>query len=152
MKYLKMKKKKHTFTLIEVLIAIVLTTTACFFLLEFEESYIKNTRESLKKVQKERLIQEAYVLLLERLYTNEIPWKVIEDKKPYHYELKEADWEAEARFEPVFHRVDEQITQDLMDVKIELTLYHLDKVQTIQPEIRLCLKKEERLHVETPQT
>lgn len=152
MKYLKMKKKKNTFTLIEVLIAIVLTTTACFFLLEFEESYIKNTRESLKKVQKERLIQEAYVLLLEHLYTNQTPWKLIEDKKPYRYELKEADWEAEAIFAPVTHRVDEQITQDLMDVRIDLTLYHLGKEQTTQPEIRLCLKKEERMHVETPQT
>lgn len=152
MKYLKMKKKKYTFTLIEVLIAIVLTTTACFFLLEFEESYIKNTRASLKKVQSERLIQEAYVLLLEQLYTNQIPWNTIQDQKSYRYNLKEADWEAEAIFKLAKHKVNEQITLDLMDVKIALTLYYMGTKQTTEPEIRLCLKKEERMHVEEPQT
>lgn len=146
------KSNKKRFTLIEVLIAIVLTTGACFFLLEFEESYIKNARQSLRKVQKERLIQEAYVVLLEHFYTNQIPWKLVEDKKSYRYALSEPDWDVEALFAPVNHNTTEQITQDLLDVKIELTLYYRGEQPTELPEMRLCLKKEERLNVQTPET
>ncbi len=147
-----MKKKKRTFTLIEVLIAIALATGACFFLLEFEESYIKNARQSLLKVKKERLTQEAYVVLFEHFYTNQIPWKAVEDKKSYRYPLSEPNWEAEASFSPVHHKNSEEISQTLIDAKVTLKLYHYDKEQAKQPEMRLCLKKEERMHVQTPQT
>ncbi len=146
-----MKKKKHSFTLIEVMIAIFLATGACFFLLDFEESYIKNTRESLKKVQKERLIQEAYVVLLEQLYTNQIPWKLIEDKKSYTYPLSDADWEVEAQFNRVVHKDEsEQISSSLMDIKVNLVVRYMGKEESEQPEIRLCLKKEGSKLVETP--
>lgn len=147
----KKKKTKHSFTLIEVLIAFALTTAACFFLLEFEESYIKNTRASIKKVEKERLIQEAYVVLLQNLYTNEIPWKVIEDKKSYRYPLSEENWEVEAFFTPKSSITDDPITQDLLKVDVELVLFYNSKQQCTEPEVRLCLKKEERTHVETPE-
>jgi hypothetical protein len=147
----KKKKTKHTFTLIEVLIAFALTTAACFFLLEFEESYIKNTRASIKKVEKERLIQEAYVLLLQNLYTNEIPWKVIEDNKSYLYPLSENNWEAEAFFTPKPTKFDDPITQEFLDAKITLKLFYKGEEQCTEPEIRLCLKKEERTHVQAPE-
>lgn len=145
-----MRKKKNSFTLIEVLIAIFLVTGACFFLLEFEESYIKSARESLKKVQKERLIQEAYVLLLEELYTNQIPWKVLEDGKIHRFTLSQPGWEAEAHFTPVQHNETEQVSENLLDLKIALTLYQNEKKYEGQPELRLCLKREERLNVQTP--
>ena len=50
-----MKKKKNRFTLIEVLIAIALATSACFFLLEFEESYIKKTQEKTDDINQGRI-------------------------------------------------------------------------------------------------
>ncbi len=145
------KKKRNKFTLIEVLIAIFLVTGACFFLLSFEENYIKNARASVKKVQKERLIQEAYVLLLEQLYTNQIPWKLIEDKKSSTYPLSEANWEVEATFEPIKPRgKTEPITQTLMEVKVHLAIRYLAEEPSILPEIRLCLKKEGSKLVEAP--
>lgn len=147
----KKKKTKHTFTLIEVLIAFALTTTACFFLLEFEESYIKNTRASIKKVEKERLIQEAYVILLQNLYTNEIPWKVIEDKKSFRYPLSNENWEVEAFFKPKPTKHDDPITQEFLDAEIALTLFYKGEEQCTEPKIRLCFKKEERTHVEAPE-
>ena len=147
-----MKKKKSSFTLIEVLIAIALATSACFFLLEFEESYIKNARQSLIKVQKERLIQEAYTLLLEKLYTNQIPWKAIEDQKSFDYNLSDHDWTVTANFKTVNHHHAEEVSQSLLDVKTELTLYRNGQEQSPQaPEIRLCLKKERSTDVQTPQ-
>ncbi len=143
-----MRTKRHKFTLVEVLIAIFLVTGACFFLLNFEESYIKSARKSLKKVQKERLIQEAYVVLLEQLYTNQVPWKVVEDGGTHNFGLSEENWTVEACFKPVFHDVTEQLSQSLMDVKTELTLFHVGKKEAELPMIRLCLKKEERTHVQ----
>ncbi len=148
-----MKKKKNRFTLIEVLIAIGLATGACFFLLEFEENYIKNARQSLIKVQKERLTQEAYVLFLEKLYTNQIPWKAMEDEKSFDFLLSDSNWNVIASFTTVSHGQVEEVAQNLMDVRALLTLYHNGKEQiTKGQEIRLCLKKEERMHVQTPQT
>lgn len=137
--------RKKTFTLIEVLIAIFIATGACFFLLEFEESYIKSARASLKKVQKERLIQEAYVVLLEQLYTNQIPWKAIEDQATVPIALSDENWKADASFLPVIHSNTEQISQNLMDVKVALKLRSEDSKEQDLTEIRLCLKKEEHI-------
>jgi len=147
-----MRKKKNKFTLIEVLVAIFLVTGACFFLLQFEESYVKSSRQSLKKVQKERLIQEAYVKLLEQLYTNQISWQQIEGGNSHRFPLDAPDWEAEAHFAPVAHDTTETITQSLMDVKIVVSIFHHGEKESTQPEIRLCLKKEELLNVEAPKT
>ncbi len=143
-----MRTKRRKFTLVEVLIAIFLVTGACFFLLNFEESYIKSARKSLKKVQKERLIQEAYVALLEHLYTNQVPWKTVEESGSYRFDLSDEPWSAEAHFIPISHDISEQITQNLMDVETELTLFYGDKEEAALPKIRLCLKKEERTDVQ----
>ena len=147
-----MKKKKNTFTLIEVIIAIAITTTACFFLLQFEESYIKNARQSLLKVKKERLIQEAYVVLLEHLYTNRIDWKTIEDQKTYRFALSDKDWEAEASFSPVKHTAKKQILGRFLDVRAHLTLQHLDDEFVQEEPMHVCVQKHEGgLHVQAPE-
>ncbi len=146
-----MKPKKNSFTLIEVLIAIFIVTGSCFFLLSFEENYIKNARASLKKVQRERLIQEAYVLLLEQLYTNQIPWKLIEDSKSCTYPLSEKDWDVEAIFSPAKRpKEPELITKTTLDVKVSLVMRYMGKEESIQPEMRICLKKEGSKLVEAP--
>ncbi|MBS0635422.1 MAG: hypothetical protein JSR37_08175 [Verrucomicrobia bacterium] len=137
--------RKKTFTLIEVLIAIFIATGACFFLLEFEESYIKSARASLKKVQKERMIQEAYVVLLEQLYTNQIPWKAIEDQATVPIPLSDENYQATATFMTVPHGNSEQVSQPLLDVKVIIKMGEQQELS----EIRLCLKKEEHIDEKT---
>jgi len=144
-----MTKKKSSFTLIEVLIAIALATTACFFLLEFEESYIKKSRQSVLNLQRERLMQEALVTTLEALYTNQIDWKVIQDKKMASLPLTNSDWEARVSFSPKDHG--QKVVQNLLDVEVTVELVNL-REEGIKnaATFRLCLKKGEVLHVQTP--
>lgn len=143
-----MMKKKNSFTLIEVLIAIVLATTACFFLLEFEESYIKKSRQSVVNLQKERLMQEAIVTTLEALYTNQVDWKLIQDKKSVTLPLTLEHWEAHVNFLPEDHG--QKVIQDLMDVHVTVQLMHQsDENPKNEATFRLCLKKGEVLHVQT---
>lgn len=141
-----MKKKKNSFTLIEVLLAIVLTTTACFFLLQFEESYIRQARQSVLKLQQERLMQEALVTTFERLYTNQVDWKLIEDRKVVRFPLSEPEWQVTVSFEPKIQS--EKVINNLLDVKVSLQLEHRDQSIGSDAVVRLCLKKEERLNVQ----
>jgi hypothetical protein len=145
-----MKKKKASFTLIEVLIAVSLTIAACFFLLDFEESYVKNARASLMKVKRERLINEAYVALIEQLYQNQIPWKLIEDKSGMSFPLSDPDWTVDAEFSHVKHKANDEMINQLMHIEVSLGMRYLDQDPVWLPAIRFCLKKEGELRVETP--
>ncbi|MCE5294237.1 MAG: type II secretion system GspH family protein [Chlamydiales bacterium] len=147
-----MKKKKNTFTLIEVLIAIALATSACFFLLEFQESYIKSARLSLRKIEKERYTQEAYVRLLEQFYTNQISWKAVLEHQTYSFSLSDTKWQAQAALSYAPHGNSTELDPTVLDARITLTLLYNDEDQGEQPEICLCLKKEGEAHVQAPQT
>jgi Prokaryotic N-terminal methylation motif len=105
-----MKKKKKSFTLIEVLIAIVLVTTASVFLLSFESSLMVKTRQSFQKLEMERLVQQASVVLFEELFTHRIGWKALSDQQPYEVRLQNSDCVARYDFA------------------------HINKSQTIDPE------------------
>ena len=143
-----MKKRKSSFTLIEVLIAIALATTACIFFLQFEQSYVKQARESLLMVQQERRMQEACVELFESLYMNRIDWKAIQDKQSSQFALSDPAWKAIVDFEPKGKET--TMTPDVMDVKVTLTLFYNDREMKEKPTFRLCLKKEDRVHVQAP--
>lgn len=87
-----MKKKKQSFSLIEVLIAIVLVSTAALFLLSFENRLVAKTKESVQKLERERSIQQASVRLFELLYKQQIDWKTIAEEKSYETRLESGDW------------------------------------------------------------
>lgn len=130
--------------------AIVIATIACLFLLDFEKSYIKKSRQSLYNIEKEHMLQEATVRFLEELYTNKIDWKTINEQKSVKIDLSDPSYKLEASFELVSRG--EEILPNLLDVKAHLTLIRHD--ERLEPEntLRLCLKKEERLNVQTPAT
>src|SRR5262245_21217465 len=91
-------RKKKAFAHIEVLIAIVLTTSACFFLLSFENSLIMKTTKSIQNLEKERLARQASVLLFEKLYTNQIDWATVAGGKSYEMPLEPSPWTAKYIF------------------------------------------------------
>jgi hypothetical protein len=93
-------------------------------------------------------MQEALVRTLEALYTNQIDWKVIQDKKSVLLTLSLPDWNVRVSFQPEDHG--EKVIQDLLDVNVSLQLLHHDKEEKKESSLRLCLKKGERLHVQPP--
>ncbi|MBS0654346.1 MAG: type II secretion system protein [Verrucomicrobia bacterium] len=93
-----MKKKKKSFTLIEVLIAIVLVTGASVFLLSFESSLMVKTKQSFQRLEQERLVQQASVMLFEELFTHHISWKTISEQQSYEIRLQNSDWVAKYDF------------------------------------------------------
>lgn len=110
-------KKKRAFALIEVVIAVLLATGACVFLLGFESKVLLRAQKSLEKLEFEQMKQQAYVRLFENLYTNHIAWKVATEGKEVLIDLdspSKREWKAKWTFktlkmpemiEPTYARV-----------------------------------------------
>lgn len=119
-----MKRKKRPFTLIEVLIAIALSTMCIFYLLQFEQGQIKKQSESVKSFKIDEMLQEATVKLYERLYFNQIDWKTIHSRKGYVFILDDATWKADCSFDLIEDK--EEIATDAMLATATISLLHND--------------------------
>lgn len=119
-----MRAKKRPFTLVEVLIAIALSTMCIFYLLQFESGQIKKQTESVSSFKIDEKLQEATVKLYELLYLNQIDWKTIQSKKGYVFVLDDPEWKAQALFD--LKKEKEEIMPDAMYATATISLLHKD--------------------------
>lgn len=133
--------KKRTFALIEVIIAVVLVTTACFFLLDFENILIHKTKKSVQDLEKERLTQQASVLLFEKLSTHQIGWETVANEQSCEMPLDASKWVVKYDFS--IPKTLRSFSSDLLRATATISLRHAERSFEKAAELPLYLKKEE---------
>lgn len=117
-----LRKKKSSFILIEVLVAMTLLFIVGFAYIEIQKGLADKMRATIKKSKQERQAQQALVRLIEKLWQNVIPWEVIEQQKSYRLVLDPAIWEVEYSFTNVKHE-EEPLPTNSVDVEVTFELY-----------------------------
>jgi len=125
-----------------VLISIAVAIACAFFLLHFQQALISKEREASLKLIQERALQEASVTLLERLYTRQIEWQMIQEQKPYEFPLDLKNWRAKCEF--TLENANTKIIADLMHVRAKISLLHKDApIENTDTTLYFCCKRTE---------
>jgi hypothetical protein len=126
------------------MIAIGLSTTACFFLLSFESSLIMKTKTSIQNLEKEALTGQASVLLFEKLYTHQIDWETVFNQKSYEVLLEPSGWTATYTFKN--KNPSKKISPDVLFAEATISLHKGDSSFENVAQRPLFLKKEEGIN------
>jgi type II secretory pathway pseudopilin PulG len=135
--------KKQAFSLIEVVIAVLIASGACLFLLNFESKVLLRSQHSLEKLEIEQMRQQAYVRLFENLYTNHISWKTVTEGKEVLLDLEsptKKEWKAKWLFKVLL--MPELIDPPIAQVEATLCLLHGSKSYEDPIQFKLFLKQE----------
>lgn len=82
-------RRKHAFTLPEILVSMVLVLMALGAFFSIHESTSKNIRQSINELELDRLHTLATSELIEALYSNTIPWDTVIGNGNFQTTLRE---------------------------------------------------------------
>jgi hypothetical protein len=137
-------RKKRAFSLLEVVVAVIIASGACLYLLEFETILISRSKHSLEKLEVEQMKQQAYVKLFENLYTNTIPWKTVIEGKEFTIDLEAPSsrkWKALWKFS--FLKAPEMLEPPIALVEAQLILQQGEaQYEDKEQKFKLFLKQE----------